>query len=70
MTIEQSSATMLNGGIDMFMMGQNKGNIERLIKNIKKTLSDGELFVSRLDDAVTKVIAVKMAMGLVENVKA
>jgi beta-glucosidase len=70
MTIEQASATMLNGGIDMFMMGQNKGNIERLIKNIKKTLSDGELFVSRLDDAVTKVIAVKMAMGLVENVKA
>jgi beta-glucosidase len=65
MTDEQSCATMLNGGIDMFMMNQNKPNIERLVKNIKKGLSSNTIFLSRLDDAVTKVIAVKMAMGLV-----
>lgn len=56
---------MLNAGIDMFMMNGSKATTERLIKNLKKALNHPELFVSRIEDAVTKILQVKMAMGLV-----
>lgn len=69
MTAEYACSTMYYGGIDMFMMDGRKAETERLIKNIKKALTHNELFNDRLVDAAAKVIAVKMAMGLVENVK-
>lgn len=39
MTDEEAAITMLNAGIDMFMMNGSKATTERLIKNLKKALN-------------------------------
>lgn len=69
MTEELACSTMYYGGIDMFMMPMSKAATERHIKNVKRALTRNELFNDRLVDAAAKIIAVKMAMGLVESVK-
>ena len=69
MTEEIASATMYYAGVDMFMMPTSKAVTEKHIKSVKKALERNELFNDRLVDAAAKIIAVKMAMGLVETVK-
>ena len=66
-TAEEAVSLMLNGGVDVTMIS-NKAHLEGYIKHIKAGLKNIDLFVSRLDDAVTKVLSVKLAMGLVETV--
>ena len=61
---------MINAGVDVFMVSK-KTTVERLFKHAKKYSEDRYHFIpnDRLTDAVTKVLTVKMAMGLVEKVQ-
>lgn len=60
---------MVNSGVDMIMLDSRKAlvesKIERLIKYAKKMVTKDYVFVERLEEAVTRILAVKMAMGLV-----
>lgn len=42
--------------------------IERYIKHMKKHVNNNRIFASRLEDAVAKILAVKMSLGLIETV--
>jgi beta-glucosidase-like glycosyl hydrolase len=55
---------MVNAGIDMFMVS-GKATVERLFKHAKKTVERGYIPQVRLIEATTRILAVKMAMGLV-----
>lgn len=59
---------MVNGGIDMFMV-QHKALVERLLKHAKKTVERGYIPQVRLVEAATRILSVKMAMGLVEKLQ-
>lgn len=61
-------AAMVNGGIDMFMI-QHKALVERLLKHAKKAVERGYIPQVRLIEAATRIIAVKMAMGLIEKIQ-
>jgi len=60
---------MVNSGVDMIMMDSRKAliesKVERIIKYAKKMVTKDYVFVERLEEAVTRILAVKMAMGLV-----
>lgn len=70
MTDWQAASTMMNAGIDMFMLPGYLGlkGIQQYIENIKIALVNKTLALSRLDDAVTRVLSVKMAMGLLVQI--
>jgi beta-glucosidase-like glycosyl hydrolase len=57
-------ATMVNAGVDMFMVSK-KATIERLFKHAKICVERSYIPEVRLVDAVTRILTVKMAMGLV-----
>lgn len=61
---------MVNAGVDVFMVSK-KATVERIFKHAKKYSEDRYHYIptDRLNDAVTKILAVKMAMGLVEKVQ-
>ena len=63
-TVDEAVSLMLNGGVDVAMIS-NKDNLEGYLKHIKTGLKNADLFLYRIEDAATKVIAVKLAMGLV-----
>lgn len=52
----------MNAGVDMMMI-PNK--VEEYQSNLKKCVESGDLHISRIDDAVKKILATKMAMKLV-----
>lgn len=60
---------MVNAGVDMIMLSSHKAlittQLERIIKEAKKAVSKDYVFVQRLEEAVTRILAVKMAMGLI-----
>jgi len=60
---------MTNAGVDMYMLSSHKGFItsplERFIKNAKRAVNKDHVFVERLDEAVVRILSVKMAMGLI-----
>lgn len=60
---------MVNSGVDMIMLDSRKSliesKVERIIKHAKKMITKDYVFVERLEEAVTRILAVKMAMGLV-----
>lgn len=57
----------------MIMIDGKRGDFDieykQYFKHVKKTLEDTSVFLNRLDESVTKIIQVKLAMGLVETVK-
>lgn len=55
---------MVNAGVDMFMV-QHKALIERLFKHAKRQVDKYYLPQVRLIEATTRILSVKMAMGLV-----
>ena len=59
---------MINAGVDMFMVSK-KAMVERFFKHVKKLVSHGYVPESRLHDAVTRILTVKMSMGLVEKLQ-
>ena len=67
MTEAESAATLINAGIDMMMLSQPKALVERYVKHLKGHINKNRVYMSRLDDAVAKIISVKIAMGLVEG---
>ena len=61
----------MNAGIDMIMLSGQKSVVqsllERIIKEAKKAVEKQLLFEDRLTEAVTRVLQVKMAMGLITS---
>jgi beta-glucosidase-like glycosyl hydrolase len=60
---------MMNAGVDMLMISSHQNIfgslVERLIKEGKKNVEKGHVLEQRLEEAVTRILAVKLAMGLV-----
>jgi beta-glucosidase len=54
----------INAGMDMAMEPQN---YKRFITTLKKLVEDGRVPQSRIDDAVTRILRVKFAMGLMNT---
>ena len=60
---DHSCAAAINAGLDMFMAPDTwKGLYENTVKQVKS----GEIPMARLDDAVTRILRVKMRLGLFE----
>jgi len=54
----------VNAGIDMFMV---PNDWKAFIENTIQSVNDGEIAMSRIDDAVTRILRVKMRMGLFDK---
>lgn len=68
----ESTFTMFSSGVDMFLMGQKASLIE-YVKIVKEGILNNSIDERELDFSVTKILAVKLAFGLVkknENLKA
>ncbi len=66
MTQVRAACMIINAGVDMMMLpGFRSNSIEDFANNIKQCLNNGDVQISRVDDATMRIIAVKMAMGLV-----
>jgi beta-glucosidase len=56
----------VNAGIDMFMI-PFKAEWQQFFENLKKQVESGEVPMSRIDDAVSRILRVKMRMGLMDR---
>jgi beta-glucosidase len=54
----------INAGMDMVMVPDH---YREFIKNLKELAQDGTVPMSRIDDAVTRILRVKFAMGLMDQ---
>jgi len=64
--VEQS----INAGLDMVMIPRGIGdtnNYVEFIQDLKDLVAEGKVPLSRIDDAVRRILAVKFQMGLFEN---
>lgn len=62
--------TSINAGLDMVMIpnGPNKtNNYVEFIHDLKELVADGKVPLSRIDDAVSRILRIKFQMGLFEN---
>ncbi len=59
-----SCAQAVNAGIDMFMVPDDW---KAFIANTTKQVEDGEIPMARIDDAVTRILRVKLRAGLFEQ---
>jgi beta-glucosidase len=57
-------ATAINAGIDMVMVPDN---FRDFIRDLKAEVEAGRVPMSRIDDAVTRILTVKIKIGLFEN---
>jgi beta-glucosidase len=60
----------INAGLDMAMIPNAPGkkcNYVEFIKNMKELVAEGKIAVSRIDDAVRRILTVKSEMGLFEH---
>jgi len=57
-------ATSINAGMDMAMVPTDYRNF---FDNLKALVEDGKVPMSRIDDAVTRILRVKFAMGLMDK---
>jgi len=66
-----SVTTMLNAGIDMFMIPGWRGTkaISDVIVGLKAALMNGTINEDRINDAVARVISVKLELGVATQVK-
>ena len=69
MTNEEAVIQMINSGIDMGMLASTNWwlNIPWFRDTIKNAVSDDEISIDRINDAVTRILGVKMAMGLIKK---
>lgn len=65
---EEGYAAMVNGGIDMFML-HHKAAVERVHKHAKRMVERHYVPKVRLVEAVTRILTVKMAMGLIDKIQ-
>ena len=56
---------MINAGMDMIMIPGWRGQqaVGDVFNGIKAALTDGSISMDRLNDAVARIIAVKLALG-------
>lgn len=54
----------INAGMDMVMV---TNRYQELFKNLKDLVNEGKIPTSRIDDAVTRILRVKFAMGLLDR---
>lgn len=60
----EAVVTAINAGIDMVMVPYN---YELFIDTLKEAVENGDVSMERIDDAVRRVIRVKILLGLFEN---
>ena len=60
---KQQIETTINAGMDMVMVPDNYPEFIRLLKELA---TEGRVPMSRIDDAVTRILRVKFAMGLMD----
>lgn len=67
-----SVTTMMNAGIDMFMIPGWRGikAVSDVIVGMKEAIKNGTLSIERLNDAVARIMSVKLALGAATQVKA
>jgi beta-glucosidase len=53
----------INAGMDMVMVPEH---YREFISNLKALVNEGTVSISRIDDAVTRILRVKIAMGMME----
>lgn len=58
---------IINGGTDMLMINGGKLAIDRIIKHARSALTKRFVLERRLDESVIRILAVKMAMGLIKS---
>ncbi|MES2625248.1 MAG: glycoside hydrolase family 3 protein [Pseudomonadota bacterium] len=56
----------INAGMDMAM---EPAEYKRFITTLTELVEDGDVSIERIDDAVTRILRVKMAMGLLDNTR-
>ena len=61
---KEAIATSINAGMDMAMVPVYYRQFHRLLKEL---VQEGQVPVSRIDDAVKRILRVKIAMGLLED---
>ena len=57
-------AISINAGMDMVMVPENYAAFYR---DLKQLVEDGDVPIARIDDAVTRILRVKLAMGLMSE---
>ena len=69
MTNEEALIQMINSGIDMGMLASTNWwlNPSWFRDTIKNAVNDDEISIDRINDAVTRILGVKMAMGLIKK---
>ena len=60
----QAVVAAINAGIDMSMVPQD---YERFISNLRRAVKNGDVPVARIDDAVKRILTVKIKAGLFER---
>lgn len=61
---DQSVKLTINAGVDMIMV---PFDYKRFIKSLMNTIEDGDIPISRIDDAVRRILRVKFELGLFEQ---
>lgn len=66
-----SVTTMMNAGIDMFMIPGWRGikAVSDVVTGMKEAIKNGTLSIERLNDAVARILSVKLALGAASVVK-
>jgi beta-glucosidase len=62
----QAVVAAINAGIDMSMV---PFNFERFIDNLKRAVTDGDVPLERIDDAVRRILQVKLKVGAFERLQ-
>ncbi|WP_272472731.1 glycoside hydrolase family 3 protein [Baekduia alba] len=63
-TFDENVVAGVNAGIDMFMQPQNYA---QFITSLTAAVNDGRVAMSRIDDAVSRILAKKFELGLFEH---
>lgn len=69
-TMAEAAPSALNAGIDVFMMGVNNNlgiNWRDFVPVMKAALDSGSITQARLDDAVRRMLRIKLRHGLFDN---
>jgi beta-glucosidase len=64
--LAEALATSVNAGVDMIMVSLDW---RRMLSTLKAVVADGRVPLSRVDDAVRRILSVKYAVGLFERVR-
>jgi beta-glucosidase len=60
-------ANAINAGVDMYMASDGRENWISYINNLIKLVEEGTVPMSRIDDAVIRILRFKQSIGLFEN---